>query len=118
MNRGDIRVTGEPIDTEPGTRECMRRALDEMGELSAPTAGGRVGRGFACSMQPYGRSMFFADRASAWIGLEQDGTMVIRAGVTDLGAGQAASLANIAGEILGVTVDRTTVHIGDSALTP
>ena len=47
--------------------------------------------------------MFFADRASAWIGLEQDGTMVIRAGVTDLGAGQAASLANIAGEILGVT---------------
>ena len=69
-------------------------------------------------MQPYGRSMFFADRASAWIGLEQDGTMVIRAGVTDLGAGQAASLANIAGEILGVTVDRTSVHIGDSHLTP
>ena len=69
-------------------------------------------------MQPYGRSMFFTDRASAWIGLEQDGTMVIRAGVTDLGAGQAASLANIAGEILGVTVDRTSVHIGDSHLTP
>ncbi len=44
--------------------------------------------------------------------------MVIRAGVTDLGAGQAASLANIAGEILGVTVDRTSVHIGDSHLTP
>jgi xanthine dehydrogenase molybdenum-binding subunit len=116
--RGDIRVTGEPIDTEPGTRECMHRALQELGELSQPTNGGRIGRGFACSMQPYGRSMFFADRASAWIGLEQDGTMVIRAGVTDLGAGQAASLANIAGEILGVTVDRTSVHIGDSHLTP
>jgi CO/xanthine dehydrogenase Mo-binding subunit len=69
-------------------------------------------------MQPYGRSVFFADRASCWIGLEQDGTMVIRAGVTDLGAGQAASLANIAGEVLGVTVDRTSVHIGDSHLTP
>ena len=116
--RGDIRVTGEPIETECGTRECMHRALQELGELSEPTSGGRVGRGFACSMQPYGRSMFFADRASAWIGLEQDGTMVIRAGVTDLGAGQTASLANIAGEILGVTVDRTSVHIGDSHLTP
>ena len=116
--RGDIRVTGEPIETECGTRECMHRALQELGELSAPTRGGRVGRGFACSMQPYGRSMFFADRASAWIGLEQDGTLVIRAGVTDLGAGQAASLANIGGEILGVTVDRTSVHIGDSHLTP
>ncbi|MFZ1996933.1 MAG: xanthine dehydrogenase family protein molybdopterin-binding subunit, partial [Solirubrobacteraceae bacterium] len=118
VDRGDLRVTGEPIDTEPGTRECMHRALKELGELSTPVSGGRVGRGFACSMQPYGRSMFFADRASCWIGLEQDGTMVIRAGVTDLGAGQAASLANIAGEILGVTVDRTSVHIGDSHLTP
>jgi xanthine dehydrogenase molybdenum-binding subunit len=118
VDRGDIRVTGEPIDTEPGTRECMHRALEELGEPPAPTNGGRVGRGFACSMQPYGRSMFFADRASCWMGLEQDGTMVIRAGVTDLGAGQAASLANIAGEILGVTVDRTSVHIGDSHLTP
>jgi nicotinate dehydrogenase large molybdopterin subunit len=118
VERGDIRVTGEPIETEAGTRECMHRALQELGELSKPTNGGRIGRGFACSMQPYGRSMFFADRASAWIGLEQDGTMVIRAGVTDLGAGQAASLANIAGEILGVTVDRTSVHIGDSHLTP
>ena len=118
VERGDLRVTGEPIETEAGTRECMHRALEELGELSQPTSGGRVGRGFACSMQPYGRSMFFTDRASAWIGLEQDGTMVIRAGVTDLGAGQAASLANIAGEILGVTVDRTSVHIGDSHLTP
>jgi CO/xanthine dehydrogenase Mo-binding subunit len=43
---------------------------------------------------------------------------VVRAGVTDLGAGQTASLADIAGEVLGVTVDRTSVHIGDSALTP
>src|SRR5207302_11488677 len=85
-------------------------------EPAGPSA--RIGRRFACSMQPYGRSVFFADRASAWIGLEQDGTMVIRAGVTDLGAGQAASLANIAGEVLGITVDRTAVHIGDSALTP
>ena len=118
VERGDLRVTGERIETEAGTRECMHRALAELGELSTPTSGGRVGRGFACSMQPYGRSMFFTDRASAWIGLEQDGTMVIRAGVTDLGAGQAASLANIAGEILGVTVDRTSVHIGDSHLTP
>ncbi|HLH64414.1 MAG TPA: xanthine dehydrogenase family protein molybdopterin-binding subunit [Solirubrobacteraceae bacterium] len=117
--RGDLRVTGEALDTGVGVEECMRRALAELGPRPRPSRPGtRVGRGFACSMQPYGRSVFFADRASAWIGLEHDGTMVIRAGVTDLGAGQAASLADIAGEVLGVTADRTTVHIGDSALTP
>ncbi len=119
--RGDRRVTGEEIDTEPGTRECLRRMLEELGpptQPAQPAPGKRVGRGFACSMQPYGRSVFFADRASCWIGLEPDGTMVVRAGVTDLGAGQAASLADIAGEVLGVTVEKTSVHIGDSALTP
>lgn len=118
VKRGDRRITGEELDTEPAARECVERVLAELGEPSAPSPGKRIGRGFACSMQPYGRSVFFADRASSWIGLEQDGTMVIRAGVTDLGAGQAASLANIAGEVLGVSVDRTSVHIGDSALTP
>lgn len=116
--RGDRRVTGEEIDTEPAVRECMHRALADLGEPAPAIDGARIGRGFACSMQPYGRSVFFADRASAWIGLERDGTMVVRAGVTDLGAGQAASLADIAGAILGVTTDRTAVHIGDSALTP
>ncbi len=121
VSRGDQRVTGETIDTGVGVGECMRRAIEELGpptpaDPARPTT--RIGRGFGCSMQPYGRSVFFADRASAWIGLEKDGTMVIRAGVTDLGAGQAASLANIAGEVLGITVDRTSVHIGDSALTP
>jgi CO/xanthine dehydrogenase Mo-binding subunit len=121
VQQGDQRVTGETIDTGVGVGDCMRRALRELGE---PTPADpdrphtRIGQGFGCSMQPYGRSVFFTDRASAWIGLEKDGTMVIRAGVTDLGAGQAASLANIAGEVLGITVERTAVHIGDSALTP
>ena len=115
---GDRRVTDEEIDTQPGVLECMHRALEELGDPSAPSNGGKVGQGFSCSMQPYGRSVFFADRASCWIGLEQDGTMIVRAGVTDLGAGQAASLVDIAGEILGVTADRSSVHIGDTALTP
>jgi CO/xanthine dehydrogenase Mo-binding subunit len=115
---GDHRVTDEEIDTQPGVLECMQRSLQELGDPSVPSNGGSVGQGFACSMQPYGRSVFFADRASCWIGLERDGTMVVRAGVTDLGAGQAASLVDIAGEILGVTADRASVHIGDSALTP
>jgi len=118
VQQGDIRVTGEKIDTGVGVGDCMRTALEALGEPTPARPGMRVGRGFACSMQPYGRSMFFADRASAWIGFEQDGTLVLRAGVTDLGGGQAASLSLIACEVLGTTIDRTSVHIGDTALTP
>ena len=118
VTRGDRRGTGESLETDVGVSQCLTRALEEMGEPSVAGDGRMVGRGFACGMQHYGRALFFADRASAWIGLEQDGTLVVRAGVTDLGAGQAASLSDIAGQVLGVTVDRASVHIGDSALTP
>ncbi|HEU4978295.1 MAG TPA: xanthine dehydrogenase family protein molybdopterin-binding subunit [Solirubrobacteraceae bacterium] len=120
VRKGDPRATGEPIDTEVGIGECLRTATAALGGAPAlaPRPGRRVGRGFACSMQPYGRAIFFADRASCWIGLEHDGTLVLRAGVTDLGGGQAASLAQIACEVLGVSIDRSSVHIADSALTP
>jgi CO/xanthine dehydrogenase Mo-binding subunit len=118
VTRGDRRVTGETIDTGVGVGECLRTVVDALGEPSPAEPGKRVAIGYGCSMQPYGRSVFFADRASCWMGLEQDGTLVIRAGVTDLGAGQAASLSQIACETLGMTIDRSSIHIADSHLTP
>jgi CO/xanthine dehydrogenase Mo-binding subunit len=116
--QGDHRVTGETLDTGVGISECLRTVVDALGDAAPARPGKRTGVGFGCSMQPYGRSVFFADRASCWMGLEQDGTLIVRAGVTDLGAGQAASLSQIACETLGITIDRATVHIADSHLTP
>ncbi len=116
--RGDLRPSGEVFDTEIGVADCLDAVLEAMGPPPAPRPGIRVGRGIACNGHPYGRNVFMNDHATAWIGFERDGTLVIRAGVTDLGAGQSASLADIACEILGTTLPTTTVHIGDSALTP
>jgi len=116
---GDPLPTGEPVPTVPAVAATMRQALDALAPVSS--AGGSKlarGRGFACNMQPYGRTVFFGDKASAWIGFEADGTVIVRAGVTDLGGGQAASLAQIAAEVLGVDTGRVTVHIGDTHLTP
>lgn len=115
---GDLRPSGDAIDTEVAVEECLSLVEAALGPRPENRDGVLIGRGIACNMHPYGRNVFIADRASSWIGFETDGTLVVRAGVTDLGAGQAASLANIAGEILGATVDNITVHIGDSALTP
>src|SRR4051794_21929177 len=69
VEQGDLRVTGETIDTGVGIRQCLRTAIAELGEPTPARPGTRVGRGVACSMQPYGRSRFFADRASCWMGL-------------------------------------------------
>jgi CO/xanthine dehydrogenase Mo-binding subunit len=119
LAKGDLLPTGETLDTCVEVGATMHRALALLGEpsgASGPTT--RVGRGFGCNMQPYGRTIWFRDHASAWLSLEADGTLLIRSGVTDLGGGQAASLCQIAAEILGVPLDDISIYIGDSALNP
>jgi CO/xanthine dehydrogenase Mo-binding subunit len=119
LAKGDTIPTGERLDTTVAAGECLRRALEALGEPARPSGPGRrVGRGFAVNMQPYGRTVWFRDRAACWISLEADGSLLLRSGVTDLGAGQAASLAQIASEVLGVPLWEVGVHIGDSQLTP
>ena len=47
-----------------------------------------------------------------------DGTVVVRSGVTDIGAGQVSALGQIAAEVLGATLDNVVVYNSDSAVTP
>jgi CO/xanthine dehydrogenase Mo-binding subunit len=119
IKKGGLTAAGEPVTTAVLVKETRDRALEMLGEPSQPSGPNRVvGRGFACGMQPYGRSIWFRDHASAWVTLQPDGTLLIRSGVTDLGAGQGASLCQIASEILGVPLEGISVYIGDTALTP
>ncbi len=117
--KGDLLPTGELLETAVHVSDTLRVALAEAGEPPRPSSPGLLtGRGVACNRQPYGRTRWFRDRASAWMTLEADGTLLIRSGITDLGGGQAASLCQIAAEVLGVPLEAISVHIGDSALNP
>jgi CO/xanthine dehydrogenase Mo-binding subunit len=119
LHKGDRLPTGEELETHVALPTLASLVTGALGARSRPPRSSvRVGRGIACNIQPYGRTAWFRDSAQAWIGFEADGSLVIRSGVTDLGGGQAASLVQIAAEILGVSPDRIAVHIGDSALTP
>ncbi len=119
LRRGDSLPVGQVIERHVAVPELIARAWDALGEPATPRASHlAVGRGVACNMQPYGRLVWLHDWASAWIGFEMDGTVVIRTGVPDVGAGQASSLCQIASEVLGVPMERVTIHIADSALTP
>jgi CO/xanthine dehydrogenase Mo-binding subunit len=119
LHKGDVIPTGETLDTAVAVGETLERALARLGEPSAPSGPSkRVGRGFACNMHPYGRTVWLRDSASAWLSIQADGTLLIRSGVSDVGGGQAASLCQIASEILGVSLERISVYIGDTALTP
>jgi CO/xanthine dehydrogenase Mo-binding subunit len=119
VEKGDVVTSGEPITTAVAVTETRDKALARLGPPSPPSGPGKVvGQGFGNSMQPYGRTIWFRDHASAWVTLQADGTLLIRSGITDLGAGQAASLCQIASEILGVPLDDISVYIGDTALNP
>jgi CO/xanthine dehydrogenase Mo-binding subunit len=72
----------------------------------------------ASYFQSYGRITWFHDTARAWVGVEMDGTVVIRCGAPDHGGGQINSLAQIAAEVLGVPLGQITVYSTDSAVTP
>jgi nicotinate dehydrogenase large molybdopterin subunit len=143
LAKGDVIPTGETLDTAVAVGETLDRALTALAVRATPAdrtaaaardlpaaadrpagastharAGKLIGRGFACNMQPYGRTIWFRDRAAAWLTLQADGSLLIRSGITDLGAGQAASLGQIASQILGVPLADISIYIGDTALNP
>jgi CO/xanthine dehydrogenase Mo-binding subunit len=119
LRRGDTLPVGQVIETHVALPELCEQARAALGPPSTPRAPHvRVGRGLACNLQPYGRIVWLHDWASAWIGFEMDGSLVVRCGCPDVGGGQASSLCQIAAEVLGVTLSRISVHVSDSALTP
>jgi CO/xanthine dehydrogenase Mo-binding subunit len=119
LRRGDTLPVGQIIETHVALPELMERVWAALGPPTPPRARHvRVGRGLACNFQPYGRIVWLHDWASAWLGFEMDGSLVVRCGVPDVGGGQASSLCQIAAEVLGVSLERISVHVSDSALTP
>ncbi len=116
---GDTTPNGQAFRGAVWLEECAQRAWDALGETPPPSAPNiKIGRGLASYMQSYGRITWFHDTSQAWVGLEMDGSIVIRCGVPDIGGGQINTLAQISAEVLGVPLERVTVYSTDSALTP
>ena len=118
MKTGDTTCTGQTVNSAAWSEECATRALHALGERTPSTEARKVGRGLANTFQSYGRITWFHDTSRAWVGVEQDGTVVLRCGVPDIGAGQSNSICQITAEILGVPLDRVTIYATDSAVTP
>ncbi|MBU0703179.1 MAG: xanthine dehydrogenase family protein molybdopterin-binding subunit [Chloroflexi bacterium] len=120
IKTGEQNSTGQVIKSAVWLEETATRALEALGEKETRFLGKNLvsGRGFASYFQSYGRITWFHDTSRAWVGVEMDGTVVIRCGAPDLGAGQINSLCQIAAEILGVGLKYVTIYSTDSAVTP
>lgn len=118
LRTGDTTGTGQVIESAAWLEETATRAMAALGEPTPSHDSIKIGQGFASYFQSYGRITWMHDTSQAWVGLELDGTVTVRAGVPDLGAGQANSLCQIAAEVLGVPLERVAIYTTDSALTP
>ncbi len=119
LKTGDSNAIGQEIKSAVWLEEEAMQALAALGEKETISDDAiKVGQGFATTMQSYGRIMWFHDTSRSWVGIEQDGTVVVRCGAPDLGAGQANSLCQIAAEVLGVSLTDVTFYNSDSAVTP
>jgi CO/xanthine dehydrogenase Mo-binding subunit len=118
LRKGDAIATGQVLESEPMLEETMRRAWSALGPPRAGKAPVTIGRGLAASFTPYGRMCWTRDSASAWVGMELDGTAVVRCAAPDVGGGQTASLCSIVAEVLGLPVEQVVAVGRDSHFTP
>ncbi|MEF8812444.1 MAG: xanthine dehydrogenase family protein molybdopterin-binding subunit [Halovenus sp.] len=119
MQQGSETATGQPIESEVLLETTQEAAREALGDKPTPADENRlVGHGFASSWQSYGRMRYLGDISSSWIGLEKDGSAVVRSGIPDLGGGQRESLRQIAAEELGIPTEQIQVNSSDTQATP
>ncbi len=118
IRTGEPNTTGQIIRSAVWSDQCATKALEALGERLPDEGPVRHGRGIACYQQSYGRIRWMKDSSVAWVGLEMDGTVIVRSAVTDIGAGQSSALAQITAEVLGVPMNEVVVYFGDGAMTP
>ena len=119
LKKGKALATGRVLDHYVAFPETAEKALEVLGEKSkAKSPIEKIGRGIASGMTSYGRMVFLHDTSRSYVSIELDGSVTVRCGVQDLGGGQASSLAHIAAEVLGVSMEDVRVFIADTALTP
>jgi len=119
LNKGDENGTGQQIESEvllPEAQEAVLKALGDRTEPGEPHI--KIGRGFASAWYSYGRMCYLHDTSSAWVGMELDGSAVVRCGIPDLGGGQRESLRQITAELTGVSLEKVHVISSDSQVTP
>ena len=112
-------LSGKPFSTRL-LMQCYEEGARRFGwPDTLPTPGSRregewlIGVGMAASLRGN-----FTVNAQARVRLEPDGRATVECDMTDIGTGTYTILAQVAGEMLGLPVDRVAVRLGDTDLPP
>jgi CO/xanthine dehydrogenase Mo-binding subunit len=99
-----------------GMRQALDRAAAAVGWGEAPPRppGKRLGRGLACGEWRLGGGR----GSGAWVKLNEDGTVHLIAGMSEIGSGSSTAMVQIAAEVLGVGAEAVALVSGDTETTP
>jgi CO/xanthine dehydrogenase Mo-binding subunit len=118
LEKGEAIATGQVLERHVALPETAEKAYEALGSKTPSRGRVKIGRGIASGMMSYGRMVFLHDTSRSFVSMDLDGSVTIRAGVQDIGGGQASSLCQIAAEVLGVPLADVKIYIADTALTP
>ena len=119
INSGDVNpATGYTIES-CGMRECIALGAERVGWSDRKDLS-KVARGIGMGVNTHvsGARPYIPEISSATIKINDDGTVVLLVGVSDLGTGVETVLAQIAAEGLGVRLEDISVVLGDTDATP
>jgi len=99
---------------------CLKegRKLIDWDNLRSQPQTGRYRHGIGVAVAGQGSGIPGIDMGSAFIKMNEDASFNLQVGATDLGTGSDTALAQIAAEVLGVSVDKIIVYSSDTDLTP
>jgi CO/xanthine dehydrogenase Mo-binding subunit len=113
FDRGSITATGQKLDHEVSLKDVLTKAAGASDFLrkwdtytDAPPSPLRRGIGLACSYRGVSLGAEGTDAAGAVVSVQTDGSVIISSGVTDMGQGAQTQMAQIAAEVLGISMAR------------
>ena len=96
--------------------ECLRTGAEEFGWKQRNAKPGQVrdGRWLVGYGMAAGFRNNLLEKSGARVHLDADGNVTVETDMTDIGTGSYTIIAQTAAEMLGVPLDKVTVHLGDS----
>lgn len=117
LRAGQANATGQVFEKSVGIVQTIEKVAGRRNQFPEERAAdGRwlYGRGCACMLQGISNGAEGIDVVGASVQASQDGSVLVGVGLTDMGQGSRTVFAQIAAEVLGVTVDRVTVRQVDT----
>lgn len=113
LRPGDATATGQVFNQSVGLIETINKIKEKRkdphlkGELN--DSRWLYGTGFSCMLQGISNGAEGIDVVGASVQMSQDGSVLIGVGLTEMGQGSHTVFAQIAAEVLGISIDKITV---------